>query len=240
MPPVNPGLLAQLGSKFSELGLPYAFVGGSVLEYLLDKPILSDIRPTDDVDVVIEVMAAHNYANVEARLREAQFQHDMTPGAPMCRWIYKGITVDVMPTEGARLNLNTLWFREAVTLANTYTVQPGVHFSVISPVVFLATKFAAFTDRGNDDFYASHDLEDAMVVIDGRAEIIREIGEAPTEIRSYIAKKIAGLMANEDFRYALPGYLPSDAGSQARIGTLLNKLSQIATCAQIEYPPEKD
>lgn len=35
----------------------YAFLGGSVVTLLVDQPELAEVRPTDDVDVVIEVLS---------------------------------------------------------------------------------------------------------------------------------------------------------------------------------------
>lgn len=39
---------------------------------------------------------------------------------------------------------------------------------------FLATKIEAFKGRGRRDFWASHDLEDLIFVIDGRSTIVEE------------------------------------------------------------------
>jgi len=50
---------------------------------------------------------------------------------------------------------------------------------LISPAAFLATKYVAFSDRGNGDHYGSHDLEVFITVVDGRADIVAEIRAAP-------------------------------------------------------------
>ena len=178
----NLGAMRAVAERLDRVRLPYAFVGGSVVNLLIDHPELTPARPTDDVDVIIEIISGARYSDVEARLRAVGFSHDMQPGAPKCRWMLGPLTVDIMPTEGAALGLNTAWFAEALASSRLQTVAHS-EFRLISPVAFLATKFTAFLDRGDRDYYGSHDLEDFITVVDGRAEIVAEVGRAPLGLR---------------------------------------------------------
>lgn len=224
---LNPVLLAKVAQKLDPLGLNYAFVGGSIVEFLLDRPELTPMRPTDDLDVIVEVMANRRYSDLEVILRQAGFLHDMTQGAPRCRWRLDGLIVDVMPTEGALLGLNTAWFAEALATAKPRRIL-GVDVPLISAVAFLATKLAAFADRGDGDYYGSYDLEDIITVIDGRASIVAEIAEAAPELRAYVVEGIKTLSAQSAFQEALAGHLPSDGASQARLPMLRKRLYSIA------------
>ncbi len=103
---INPGLLAKVAQKLDPLGFKYAFVGGSIVEFLVDHPDLSPVRPTDDLDVIVEVMADRRYSHIEEILRRAGFRHDTTQGAPICRWTLGEVIIDVMPTEGALIGLS--------------------------------------------------------------------------------------------------------------------------------------
>ncbi len=222
------GALRAVADRLDRLGVEYAFLGGSVVTLLLDDPELSPARPTDDVDVVIEVATTLRYSDVEARLRDLKFDHDMREGAPRCRWTLGQLTVDIMPTEGAFLGLNTAWFKEALT---TVMVREIAHtrLRLISPVAFLATKHVAFSDRGKDDYYGSHDLEDFITVIDGRDSIVEEVDQtAPPPLRSYVIESVRRLMATPLFNEALPGHLPPDDASQRRLPDLRRKLRAIA------------
>jgi hypothetical protein len=98
---------------------------------------------------------------------------------------------------------------------------------VISPVAFLATKYVAFSDRGDGDFYASHDLEDFVTVIDGREKIVAEVDAAPAGLREYVIKSVRDLVGNSSFLEALAGHLPGDSASQRRLPGLRNKLRGI-------------
>lgn len=226
MPTPNIGALRAVADRLNGIGITYAFVGGSIVNLLLDNPHLSPARPTDDVDVIIEIATSERYSDVEARLRASGFDHDMRVGAPRCRWTLGGLTVDIMPTDGAFLGLNTSCFAEALASA---TEKEFAHtkLRLVSPVGFIATKYVAFLDRGGGDYYASHDLEDLVTVIDGRADIVGEVGHAAPELRNHVINAIRALNAAATFSEAVPGYLPSDRGSQQRLPSLRRKLQQI-------------
>jgi hypothetical protein len=132
-----------------------------------------------------------------------------------------------MPTEGAFLGLNTAWFKEALATA---TVQEIAHtrLKLIAPVAFLATKHVAFVDRGDGDYYASHDVEDFITVIDGREKIVEEVSQAPAELARYVIESVRNLIAISAFDEALPGHLPPDRASQQRLPNLRKKLQAIA------------
>ncbi len=222
--------LAEVAARLDPLDLNYAFVGGSIVDFLLDHPGMSPARPTDDLDLIVEVLTQRSYAEVERKLRTIGFEHDTTQGAPICRWRYRGLIIDVMPTEGALIGLDTRWFAEALATAHHYTIH-NVSLRLISPVAFIALKLAAFADRGQGDHYGSHDLEDIITVIDGRARIAEEILDAPGDLREFVTGELSRLMAASGFNESLPGHLPLDTTSQRRLPILRRKLDAIASQA---------
>jgi predicted nucleotidyltransferase len=227
MPPPNLGTLRTVADRLDDLGLHYAFVGGSIVNLLLDNPGILPARPTDDVDVILEVVVSERYSDLEARLRRLGFDHDVRPRAPRCRWVLGNLTVDIMPTEGGFLGLNTAWFKEALATA---TEQEFAHtrLKLVSPVGFLATKYVAFLDRGVGDHYGSPDLEDFVTVIDGREDIVAEVDQAPAELRRYVINAVQTLTAIREFDESLLGQIPPDQASQQRLPILRGKLRGIA------------
>ena len=176
---------------------------------------------------MIEVVSQARYAGIEQKLRALKFDHDMRQGAPRCRWLLGNLTVDIMPADGDFLGLNTAWLREALATA-TLRLVPGGRLRVVSPVGFIATKYVAFLDRGAGDYYASHDLEDLITVIDGRGKIVEEVAAADPALCTYVTRAMTALVGSEDFMEALPGHLPADAASQGRLAGLRRKLTGIA------------
>ena len=234
MPPLNIGALRAVAGKLDPTGLNYAFTGGSIVNLLIDNPEFSPARPTDDVDVIVELLSTARYSDIEATLRQHGFEHDMSTDAPICRWRLGELTVDMMPTQGEQIGLNTTWFAEVLD-HSIETEYAHTTLRIVSPVGFLVTKYLTFTERGEGDFYASHDLEDFITVIDGRAEIVEEINDAPEDLRNYLIPSIQLLEANEDFLEALPGHLPPDSASQLRLPQLQQKLKDIAALNIIKH-----
>ena len=224
----NLGAMRAVADRLDRVGLPYAFLGGSVVNLLLDHPELTLARPTDDVDVIIEMISGARYSDIEAKLRLVGFGHDMRQNAPKCRWILGGVTVDIMPTEGTGLGLNTAWFAEALATAVVQTIAHS-ELRIVSPVAFLATKYTAYLDRGNHDYYGSHDLEDFVTVVDGRAGIVAEVDRASRELRRFVITSIRRLLSEAKFQDALPGYLAPE--EERRIRLLRSKLEGIANLA---------
>ena len=136
----NLGAMRAVADRLDQLGIPYAFVGGSIVNLLLDNPTVSPARPTDDVDVIIELVSSARYSDIEAKLRTIGFDHDMSEGAPKCRWVLGELLVDIMPTDGSTIGLNTAWFTEALATAAEVEFAHS-RFRLISPTAFIALKY---------------------------------------------------------------------------------------------------
>lgn len=135
--------LRVVGRYFNGLDIPYTFLGASVLQLLVDDPSVLEIRPTLDIDLSVQVVTLPEFYELEERLRGLGFHHDTREGAPICRWLVEGVTVDVMPTESAIFGMASEWFQEAVTTATKMDLGEGVRAPVIKPPCFLATKLTA-------------------------------------------------------------------------------------------------
>src|SRR6266550_8944884 len=130
-------LVAQ---ELESVGLSFAFVGGCAVWLLVDRPDLTDFRPTEDVDVIIEVVTLGELYKLEEQLRAAGFQHDTSEGAPICRWIVEGCLVDIMPIDSRPLGMNSRWFREALESAQPVALGQNVEAKVVTRPIFVATK----------------------------------------------------------------------------------------------------
>lgn len=204
------------------------FVGGCATGLLVTSIRAQQIRVTDDVDVVAKVTNIVGYQRVEKQLASRGFRHDTSVDAPICRWRGAGTTIDLMPSEPGILSFHNRWYPLAVTTAKLVRLPGGRVISLIAPPVFLATKLEAFHDRGENDFLASHDLEDIVTVVDGRPELLEEVHASPKDLREYLASEFNHLINTSAFLDAVPGHLPGDAASQARVPELLRRLRLLA------------
>ncbi|MEM8682523.1 MAG: hypothetical protein AAGF72_03775 [Pseudomonadota bacterium] len=213
-----------LGPMCDEL----VFLGGCATALLITDSAAPPVRATRDVDTLAEIGSAAEYRELERRLREHGFEVDSTKGAPICRWTGHGILLDVMPTDEQILGFGNVWYVSAVASSVPNRLPSGTEIRLIDPVHFVATKLEAFDGRGDNDFVMSHDLEDLICVLDGRPELEDEITDAMRELRDHVCKRISDLVNTPQFIESLPGHLPGDAGSQARLPMLMEKLARLA------------
>lgn len=207
---VNIAMVRRVAEKLGEsLRERVVFVGGATTVLLLTAVKLPDIRSTQDVDVVVEVVGYSSYTHLGEELRERGFLE--SSGTVICRWRVDDITVDVMPTDEAILGFTNRWYNEAVATARPVTLpllvdeEPEIRIRLITPQCFVATKIEAFIGRGNGDYYASHDLEDMVTVVNGRAELVEEIGDDPISL--FISQTFAKWLAVPEFPDAVEGHL---------------------------------
>lgn len=204
------------------------FLGGCATALLITDSAAPPVRATRDVDTLAEIGSAAEYRELETRLRERGFEVDSTKGAPICRWTGHGILLDVMPTDEQILGFGNVWYVSAVASSAPHRLLSGTEIRLIDPVHFVATKLEAFDGRGNNDFVMSHDLEDVICVLDGRPELEDEITGAVRELRDHVCNRIRDLVNTPQFIESLPGHLPGDAGSQARLPMLMEELARLA------------
>jgi predicted nucleotidyltransferase len=214
--------------RLEPLNIPFAFLGGAAVCLLVDHPELTEFRPTKDVDVIVEVATYGEYSTLERRLRASGFQHDTSEGAPICRWIVEGCRADIMPIDSRALGMNSRWFSEALRLAKTANLGEGRTTQVVAPAMFLATKLDAFKDRGRGDCYASHDLEDVITLVDGRASVVEEVASASGQVRTFVAAAFAELLQHSDFLDAFPGHLSGMSGARQRAPLVMERFRAIA------------
>jgi hypothetical protein len=236
VPPVNTELLFSVLDRLEPLDQHFIIVGGAIVGLLVDDPELIDFRPTKDVDILVEVASRIEYSRLEEKLRALGLKHDTSEDAPVCRWIVnESAKLDVLPLDANILGFSSEWFKEAWEHPEQITLEDRI-IGTISPVYLIASKLAAFTNRGNQDFWMSHDLEDLITVIDGRENIVDEIHRSNADVRTYISGTLRGYRDNTDFMQALPAYLDSDPASQERLPSLRQKIDAIARISAEEEP----
>jgi predicted nucleotidyltransferase len=209
------------------------FVGGCATGLLLTQERPDRIRMTEDVDIVAQALTVHDYHAIEKQVRAQGFSNDMRPDAPICRWVYKNVTLDLMPTVKDILGFANRWYPLALQTAELVTLPSGMTIKLITAPVFIGTKLEAFKDRGKDangkpDYLGSHDMEDIITVADRRLELLEECRAAAPELRAYLAAEFTALFDNPEFEQALSGHLPGDAFSQQRAKPLAKTLRELS------------
>jgi predicted nucleotidyltransferase len=227
-PSSDPNLarLADAAKKLAPLLDQIAFVGGCVTGLLLTDPAAAPARSTLDVDAIVAIASYNEFTELESRLRDLGFHHSLAEGAPICRWLSGNLILDLMATDASILGFSNIWYAPALEHAQRVRIE-GTEIRLITAPYFVATKLEAFYGRGKNDFRMSHDLEDIVTVIDGRAELPDEIRLASADLREYLSREFTALLSNRDFLDALPGYLLPDAASQQRLDLVMKRMQQL-------------
>jgi hypothetical protein len=228
MATANFDLLVEVANHLRPLLSEVVFLGGCTTELFVTDTGAAEVRPTVDVDVVVEITSQVEYWDFSERLRGLGFSEDIREGAPRCRWLINEKQLDVMPIDENILGYSNPWYAAAIESAHAETIAPGLQIRLISAPYFIATKIVAFRGRGKGDYRMSHDLEDILTVIDGRASIVDEIRAQEDVVRTYLAKEMGDLFDTPAFREALPGYVQPDPGNQARVPVIEERIRQIA------------
>lgn len=203
------------------------FVGGCATGLLLTDVAAPPIRVTQDVDVITEVASLGDYHRLSGQLRKRGFKEDQSPDAPICRWVAAGVVLDVMPTRPEILGFGNAWYQPALVAATSVELPSGKRIRMVTAPYFLVTKLAAFDGRGKGDYVTSHDMEDIVAVLDGRPEIVNEVKQVDEALRKHLMTRFAALLRNTKFVTALPGHLPGDTASQARVPLVMERITEI-------------
>jgi hypothetical protein len=209
-----------------ELRSEVVFVGAATLPLWISDPGAPSLRPTKDVDVVVEVSTLIAYNRFEQRLRQAGFRDE---GTVLGRFIHNGdLQLDAIPAEASILGFVNHWQRASLPAAVERTLPSGVAIRVLLPANLLATKLEAFAGRGDGDYLASPDFEDIVALLDGREAIVEEVTTAPEALRQYIGEQLSQHIGNPRARSAIRAQSDFGTGGPERAdAVVLPRIAQI-------------
>jgi predicted nucleotidyltransferase len=217
-----------IAEAIGELADNLVFVGGCAAGLLITDPAAPPVRVTYDVDLLVQVATLTEYHATEKQLAARGFRRDLAADAPICRWVFNALEVDLMPTDAKILGFTNRWYPLAIETATRLSLPSGKRIKLISATAFIATKFEAFNDRGKRDLLGSHDLEDILNVIEGRPTLVTEIAAESAALRQYLAEAFAALIRLPNFDDYLPGLLAQDALLDERVAIVRSRVSAIA------------
>ncbi len=223
----NMRMLEFVATKLGDLRDEVVFLGGCTTALLIDDPYSPDVRHTFDVDCIVDVISLREYHHVEKKLRALGFKQSLSEEV-ICRWRYDHVILDVMPTDEKILGFGNRWYKDAISTATIVPLTSQINIKVVAAPYFLATKLEAFKTRGNMDFYASHDFEDIVSVLDGCTKIVEFINQSDKNLKNYLIKLFSEINNNRSFHGALPGHFVQYGRlAEDRIEMLEEKMKKI-------------
>lgn len=220
----NIQMIQEVAKGLGNLKDDVVFVGGATVSLYLDLDVADEVRPTEDVDVVIEISSKIDYQKLSEKLLSMKFTPDSSKGAPICRWKYLGLTVDIMPIDEDILGFSNRFYKDGFTHKQSVTLPDGQEIFVFSLGYFLASKLEAYFGRGADDPRFSSDLEDIVTVLSDATNFETITDEL--ELKSYFNQTLKKLFTEADTVEAIKGFLLGPV--TGRYEYLLNRVKKLS------------
>lgn len=192
---VNITRIKAVSNALDSLKENVVFVGGATVSLYADRET-EDPRPTDDVDVLVEISSRKAYAELEQQLRNNGFQHDTT-ATFIGRFLIQGLTVDVMPTDETILGFSNQWYKQGFDSAINFPIDELHSVKIFPAPLFIAAKLEAFKNRGNNDGRLSSDFEDIIFILENRSTIWHELKNTSGTLKLYLLEAFNNLRRNK-------------------------------------------
>lgn len=221
---INLARIKGVYNALEELNETVAFVGGATVSLYVDRPEQADVRPTNDIDVLIEIGSYGEYVRIQEKLTAIGFNVD--PEAKItCRYKYQGLTVDIMATDEKVLGFSNKWYNEGFSNLMSYQIDERTAVNIFSPPYFIASKLEAYKGRGNNDGRTSQDFEDIVFVLDNRKTIWQELSASGQELKSYLKEEWQSLLRKRNIEEWLSVHLEYETAA-ARTKLIMNEMKK--------------
>ncbi len=222
-------MIATVARGLRDLKDEVVFVGGATVGLHITDPAAPEVRLSEDVDCVVEIATRSQYYDLEQKLRRLGFKEPREEDHPLCRWVYSGVTVDIMPTNEKILGFSNKWYLAGIQHAQKIKLPNGPEIAIFSSPYLMASKIDAFNDRGHNDFLGSADMEDIVSLVDGCERLPDEIKGAALDVKDYLKKELRTLLKNDRFVEAVRAHIDSiepSGGRTERALAILNTLAR--------------
>lgn len=201
--------LKVVAEGLGELNSRVVFVGGCVAQLYVTDPAAADVRPTDDVDCVVDLSSYSDYNMFSELLRGRRFRNSTRPGDPLCRWTFQDEIVDIMPYEDSPIGPSNRWYKPGMRQRVVYEVSQGVMIQILPVVYYIATKLEAILSRGGDDLRFSHDFEDVIYILHFSSEFESQFASTEDlKLKRFLKEQFSTLLKRpfitEEILSALP------------------------------------
>ena len=203
------------------------FVGGCTTAlFITDEIVLESVRATDDVDLIVDLVGRAQWAQLQNQLRQKGFAESPDDNV-ICRMRLGDLKVDFMPDDESILGFSNRWYAKGIETAVTASLADTLEIKRLTPELFVATKLEAYLGRGNNDILGSRDMEDILLIVDGREELLAEIQQADDDVRRFIADQFKALLSDDAFEHFLEGNIK---GPEGRVDIVRERFVAIGKC----------
>jgi hypothetical protein len=224
-------MLEFIARRLGDLNNEVVYLGGCTTALFITDPLSLDVRPTRDVDCIVDMISLPKYYEFGERLRKCGFKESMNEDV-ICRWYCEEAILDIMPTDEDILKFGNRWYKKAIQNPIAHQLDKDLVIKSVTAPYLLATKIDAFKSRGKGDFFGSHDFEDIITVIAGRVEVVDEIAAEEDALKSHLRDFFNSIITNANFQQALPGHVNDGPITLERVQMVMERLEKIIAISE--------
>ena len=215
--------IKTIANALEDLNDRVVYVGGAVAGLYIDDPGAPEVRPTKDIDIILEIASTYQLEKLREELAERGI-HVASNEKVMCRFRYQNILLDVMATKEVGWAPANPWFKPGFRRAQIHSLG-NVTIKIMPLAYYLASKISAFKNRGGDPRF-SHDFEDVVYILDNRSTLSYDILKSDDEVRTFLSTEFNAMLKNTTLQEAILAHL-EPAIQTERYEMLARKLRKI-------------
>lgn len=221
---INLKVVSKIAKQLGKLNEQVVFVGGAVVSLYINDSAADEVRPTKDIDFFLEIVGLSELEKLRIELTQKGF-YQTAEDDVNCRFRYEDIKVDVMATKEVGWAPANPWFEAGLKYKTKVHIEKQ-QLSILPLPYFLATKFAAYHNRGNKDPRTSHDFEDIIYILDNQTDIVDIIRTSPEEVRQYLMAEFKEILDHQLMKEAIRANLFYET-QEERFKTIVQKLKAV-------------
>jgi predicted nucleotidyltransferase len=221
---INIEAIKRIAQVLGDLNEQVIYVGGATVGLYINDPAADDVRPTKDVDISLSIASIAELEKIREELIKKGFRQ--TSDDPVvCRFRYEDLIIDVMNTKSIGWAPANVWFAPGFKQKETIDIA-GQTIHILPLPFFLATKFAAYFDRGKNEPRTSHDFEDIVYILDNRIDLVEIIINAQPDVKEFLNGSFLKILQEPVMQEAISGNLFYETG-YGRFNIIMEKLRTI-------------
>ena len=221
----NLALLSAMALALGPLRERLVFVGGCATGLLLTNPAAAGVRPTEDVDAIVEVASLAGYHALHPQLSERGFRQTMEDNTPPFRWYWNRMQLDLVPVDEHSAGLCKPLVPARLCCGRDHRAGAGADAAPPGRATLRGHQVRGLQRPWRARCVPEPRPRRHPHVVDGRAELVAELAQSGAEVRGHVVAQVRALLAHPELLNALPGIV----APPNRAGVVLERLQRIAT-----------
>jgi len=220
---INLNIVEKVALALGDINDEVIYVGGAVVSLYVTDEGAEQPRPTKDIDISVQISTYAQMNQLRERLANKKIYPAPTETV-MYRYSYEDILIDFIPYVETPLGPTNRWLKPGFDRAYSVTIG-NAEIKILPVSMFLATKWEAFKNRGNDP-RTSHDFEDIIYVIDNNVNLVTDVTKADKDVKNFLKEMSHEILSHTSLNEIIECHL-NPFTAMERMELVIEKLKEI-------------